>query len=350
MPDHNAARRRLSSVAALACLCIASSPAEAGHTASLGIGVGTASPINTESAVTLPRGRWAAGLRTEYTNFEDFSDAKLLALREAHPEAGLDAVDSLLNASIGGFYGITDDLTLGLRLPYAWRFDIREPPHLEEGEGQDEEGAGVIEQVGDTDGIGDLVLFGQYRFFHEPNKQHAAIQIGVKTPSGEADERSPEGELIEADLQPGSGSWDASFGIAYTHWFSPFAFDTNILYTVVTEGTQDTELGDVFNYNFALSYRVGGGLQGVFYAARQGPAWDLFAEINGEWRDTKETGGVDDPDFGGHLLFFSPGVRLTLGSNWSFAVSGGIPMVADLNGQNLADPDYRVTASLGFSY
>ncbi len=85
-------------------------------------------------------------------------------------------LSSLLNASVGGFYGVTDDLTLGFRLPYAWRFDIREPPHLEEGE----EGAGVIEQVGDTDGIGDLVLFGQYRFFHEPNKQHAAIQIRVK--------------------------------------------------------------------------------------------------------------------------------------------------------------------------
>lgn len=350
MPDHNAIRRRLSSLAALACLCIASSPAEAGHTASLGIGVGTASPINTESAVTLPQGRWATGIRTEYTNFEHFSDAELVARRKANPEADLHAADSVLSTSVGGFYGVSDDLTLGLRLPYVWRFDIREPGHHDE-EGHDEaEGGELVEQLGDTDDIGDLVLFGQYRFFHEPNRQHAAIQLGAKAPTGDTDEHSPAGELIEAEFQPGSGSWDGFFGLAYTYWFSPFALDTNVLYTVVSEGTQDTELGDTFNYNVALSYRLGGGPQGVFYAPRQGLAWDLIAEFNGEWRDTAEKSGVEDPDFGGHLLYFSPGVRLTLGSNWSFAVSGGIPVAVDLNGQNLADPDYRVTASLGFSY
>lgn len=332
-------------------LCLASTPAAAGHTASPSIGVGSASPINTESAVTLPRGRWTANLRTEYTSFERFSDTELIALREAHPEADLHSADSLLNTSFGAFYGITDDLTIGFRLPYVWRSNIREPGHHEEHEGEEEqEDAVAVEQLGDTDGIGDLVLFGQYRFFYQPHKHHAAIQLGVKAPTGDTDERSPEGELIEAEFQPGTGSWDGLFGLAYTYWFSPFALDTNMLYTVVTEGTQDTELGDVFNYNFALSYRVGGGPQGVFYAPRQGLAWDLILELNGEWRDTAEKAGVEDPDFGGHLLYFSPGIRLTIGSNWTLAVSGGIPVVTDLNGQNLADPDYRVTANLGFSY
>jgi|GEM_PF-6176338 len=97
MLRHDATLPCLLAVAALACLSIPSSPAKAGHTASLGIGVGTASPINTESAVTLPRDRWAAGIRTEYTNFEHFSDAELVARRESHPEAGLHAADSVLS-------------------------------------------------------------------------------------------------------------------------------------------------------------------------------------------------------------------------------------------------------------
>ncbi len=249
MSNHNPTLRFLLPTAALGCLCIVSPGAKAGHTASLGIGVGTASPINTESAVTLPRGRWAAGIRTEYTNFEDFSDAELLARREAHPDADLHAADGLLSTSIGAFFGITDDLTAGLRLPFVWRFNIREPGHHEE-EGEQHEGEeeeAVVEQLGDTEGVGDLVLFGQYRFFHQPNKQHAAILLGVKTPTGETGERSPEGELIEAEFQPGSGSWDGLFGLAYTYWFSPFALDANVLYTVVGEGTQDTDLGDSFN-------------------------------------------------------------------------------------------------------
>lgn len=44
------------------------------------------------------------------------------------------------------------------------------------------------------------------------------------------------------------------------------------------------------------------------------------------------------------------GAEFHFGSNWTLAVSGGIPVGTDLNGQNLADPDYRVTANLGFSY
>jgi len=324
-------------------LCAVSQGAHAGHTASLGIGVGTASPVNTESAVTLPHGRWAAGIRTEYTNYTDFSDAELLTRREADPEAGLDAVDSLLNVSIGGFYGVIDDLTLGLRLPYVRRADLREP---EAEEGEDPE----IEQVGDPNGIGDLVLVGQYRFFHVQDKHHAAIQLGVKTPTGDTDEESKSGERIETDQQPGSGSWDGLFGLAYTYWFSPFAFDTSVLYTLATEGSQDTELGDAFNYNFALSYRLGGGQQGVFYAPRQGLAWDLVVELNGEWRDTSEVDDLENPDFGGHVLYFSPGARLTAGSNWTVAISGGVPVVTDLNGTNLADPDFRVIGSVGLSF
>ncbi|MFH0344680.1 MAG: transporter [Chromatiales bacterium] len=324
-------------------LCAASQIAHAGHTASIGIGVGTASPINTEPAATLPRGRWVAGIRTEYTNYMDFSDAELLTLREANPEAGLDAVDSLLNVSIGGFYGVTDDLTLGLRLPYVRRTGLREP---EAEEGEDPE----IEQVGDPSGIGDLVLVGQYRFYHVQDKHHAAILLGVKTPTGDTDEESESGELIETDQQPGSGSWDGLFGLAYTYWFSPLGFDTSLLYTLATEGSQETKLGDAFNYNFALSYRLGGGQQGVFYAPRQGLAWDLIVEFNGEWRDTSEVDNVENPDFGGHVLYFSPGARLTVGSSWTFAVSGGVPVVTDLNGTNLADPDFRIIGSVGLSF
>lgn len=322
----------------------------AGHTASMGIGIGTASPINTESAVTLPQGRFAAGIRTEFTSFRHFSDAALLELREANPEGDLHTADSLLNTSIGAFYGVTDDLTLGLRMPYVWRFNIREPGGHHEGEEEEHGEGGEVERLGDSHGIGDMVAFGQYRFLHEPNKQYASLLFGVKMPTGNTNEFTPDGEVIEAEFQPGTGSWDGILGLAYTYWFSPFAIDTNFLYTIVGDGTQDTKLGDVLNYNIALSYRIGGGQQGVFYAPRQGIAWDLIVEFNGEWRDTSSVNGIEKPDFGGNIVYFSPGVRVTGGTNWSFAVSGGIPMVADLNGTNLADPEHRVIGTFGFSF
>ena len=35
--------------------------------------------------------------------------------------------------------------------------------------------------------------------------------------------------------------------------------DANVLYTIATEGTQHTDLGDRFHYNGAVTYRLKGG-------------------------------------------------------------------------------------------
>ena len=56
----------------VACfLSIIALPAAADH-ASVGLGVGTAAPISTETAVTLPEGKWAVGIRSEYVKLDSF--------------------------------------------------------------------------------------------------------------------------------------------------------------------------------------------------------------------------------------------------------------------------------------
>ncbi|MCK4842196.1 MAG: hypothetical protein KAT04_09990 [Methylococcales bacterium] len=45
--------------------------------ASISLGAGTASPIATESALTLPKGRISTGFRAEYIKFEEYSDSEL---------------------------------------------------------------------------------------------------------------------------------------------------------------------------------------------------------------------------------------------------------------------------------
>jgi hypothetical protein len=70
------------------------------------------------------------------------------------------------------------------------------------------------------------------------------------------DRRNNQGELFDAEFQPGSGSWDVLFGLAYTKRFGAWPFDANVLYMLVTEGVQNTDLGDRFLYNAAISYRL----------------------------------------------------------------------------------------------
>ncbi len=91
-----------------------SGPAWATHTGSGGIGgAPTAGPINTESAITLPKGIWSVGLRTEFVKFDRLTDAEMKFLRENDPEADLHSVTSLSVTSASAAYGLTDNFTIG---------------------------------------------------------------------------------------------------------------------------------------------------------------------------------------------------------------------------------------------
>jgi hypothetical protein len=158
-------------------------------------------------------------------------------------------------------YGVTNDLMLVASLPYVRRTGIREA-HEEDDEFE-------VENLGPTDGIGDTTLLGQYRFF-KGRGMETAVLLGFKAPTGKTNERSLEGETFDAEFQPGSGSWDGLLGIALTQRTGSLSFDANVLYTLVTEGTQETDLGDLLQYNVAISYRLaslGGSAQPMFNGA-----------------------------------------------------------------------------------
>ncbi len=86
--------------------------------ASIGLGAGLASPISTESGIILPEGMISTGFRSEYIKFNEYSDAKLQDLRAEDAEADLHSVESLWSLSISAAYGLTDDLTIGIRVPF----------------------------------------------------------------------------------------------------------------------------------------------------------------------------------------------------------------------------------------
>jgi hypothetical protein len=327
--------------------------------ASMAIGAGTAGPINTESGVTISKGHWTAGVRSEYVNFDEFSDEKLIRLREEDPDADLHSVGTIHNLSAGAFYGVTDDLTVGLRLPYVRRTDVREPAGGHDHtagqrgpvtlpNGTEEDEPLTVLDLGNADGLGDLLLFGQYRFFRRADAHHASLILGVKTPTGDTDVKSAQGFRLETELQPGSGSWDPFFGLAYTYVRPPWTFGSNVLYTVATTGAEDTNLGDILDYNVAAAYRLGRerphdhGAPPLF-------AWDLVLEFNGEWRDKLNIAGDINDNSGGNLLYLSPGVRLTLAKKIALAFSFGIPIAEALNGDQV-DPQYRLVTLVGFTF
>jgi Putative MetA-pathway of phenol degradation len=331
----NTSNKLLAILAAMSALVTHSSIVLADH-GSLGFGIGTASPIITQTGVTLPKNMWAGGIITQFINFDSISDSQLLALKKnAKTDADGDVhdVETFLQPSIFAAYGITDDLTLGLRIPYVLRSNVRSP---------DEDGGEILKQ-GDSNGFGDVSFFGQYRFYHsDDNLNHASLIVGLKTPTGQTGENTKQGDNFETHHQPGSGSWSPSFGLSFTRAMGQFSFDTSVLYTVATTGTRKVDLGDIFGYNFALSYAFGAPARNNFFSSSNNAPWTAVLELNGEWQDYETAAGQIDPNSGGHTMFISPGIRYSGGKNWNTALSIGAPILTDTNGYQ-TDPDYRIT-------
>lgn len=291
-----------------------------------GAGLGQAGPIRTASATTLTQGKLFFGAQAEFIDLDEFSDSQLLGFSGQGKDAH--TAESIFHSILSVGYGVTDNLTVSLRIPYEKIANIREAHSDEPGE---------IHLHGDAKGIGDLTLMGQYRFLKTSDNFESALFLGLKTPSGKTNDRDIHDETFETEFQPGTGSWNPILGIAATKRYGNVSWDGNLHYTFTTRGTQLTNLGDIFNYNAAVSYRTASGTT----------AWDLILEINGEWKEKQRIRGEKDPNSGGNVIFLAPGMRVVFGKKFSAYFSVGIPLSQDMNGIQ-DDTKYKALLGIGF--
>jgi len=308
---------------ALAALMLPAHNAWATHGSLSTGGTGHTGPINTVSALTVAKGLWGVDFMAEYTSFDTFSDTRLLEFA-ANGES-IHNVDSMTSYYLGLTYGLTDNLMFNMKIPYVMRSTIKESEPPDE-----------IHDHGNAEGAGDLDFYFQYRFLGSARDDfQAALFAGLKLPTGRTKIKDSTGTVLDAEFQPGSGSWDPHLGIAVTRKIGRASLDANLLYDLVTEGTQNTDLGDIFSYNVAFSY-----------PAMRGPVgWDLIIEANGLWRQKEEINGEKDPNSGGDVFYISPGTRLTLSKNFSAYLTVGLPLWQDMNG-NQNEVNYRVAGGL----
>jgi len=297
------------------------------HHPTVEAGLGKTGPIYTISPTTLPKGRWIFSLQLEALATDPFSDGKLK--RFAADGEDVHTTDSIFHTLLGVSYGITDDFTLGLNIPYIYINNVREA----HGDEPDE-----VHRHGDSDGIGDLTVFGQYRFF-EADEYESSLLFGLKLPTGNTHVKDVNEERFDMEFQAGSGSWDPMIGIAAGKRFGRLSLDTSLLYLISTEGAQNTDLGDSFTYNAALSYR----------AMEKVVAWDLILEANGQLKQKQQINGDKDGNSGGHSVFISPGTRITWNNRWFMFFSLSLPVIQDLNGiQN--DIVFKAQSGVGVAF
>jgi len=319
---------------AAATLLSAMTPALAHHPdASAGGGSG---PIGTISASTLEAGQGAVAFIEQYIKFTNFDFNTLGANQHAH------TLKFINNPAVAVAYGVTDDLTFAVRFPYVIRDSVIDghkhgnpfaPPH--------------VTNLGNAEGFGDVTVLGQYHFFNaQTTGTEAAVLFGVKAPTGRTDRITSEGDLFEAEVQPGSGSWDGLMGLALSQRLGSLSFHASVLYTIAGTGTQATNLGDRAVYGVAAAYRLIGEAPHTHapgtpaHTHETSFALDGVLELNGEWQARQSVAHVRDDDSGGNVIYLSPSLRASYGSIGGF-LSVGIPVAKNLNG-NQAPPDYRV--------
>jgi hypothetical protein len=302
-------------------------------------------PINTLSATTAEQGSFSAGLAYESTTFDALSDETLEAAAEAAAAAGhahVHSLDELQSYALTFGYGVTNDITLSVRVPYLLRDGVRT--------GHFHGGVPEVEAEGGSSGIGDVLALLQWRVVGSENVD-VSLFGGVTAPTGEDNVRNDFGDAFASEFQPGSGAWDFATGAAVTRRAGHWSFDAGALYTSAGKNDADDDLGDRLAYGAAASYRV---LGHPPHHVHQGIGEhshlhvDLALELNGEWHDEAAEGGEIDPNSGGHVVYLAPGVRVV-----HDAVAGyltvGVPVVSEMSGVQ-AEPDLRVTAGISHRF
>jgi len=200
-------------------------------------------------------------------------------------------------------------------------------------------------------GFGDATLMGLYTLYSDAPVRpgHRLIAgFGVKAPTGRTDERKPDGTLVHAMMQPGTGSWDPLFLVSYTRGLYPLVLQANIFYQMTTEGFNGYEFGDKLSVDLSARYQasnfVNVGIEaGAIHAEKDDDHDNRYSRpVNSM---------VDNPDFTGlDSIFVSPVVQVKFpGTGGSAEFKYQVPVYQDANGfQQVID--WRALATVVWVY
>ena len=250
-------------------------------------------------------------------------------------------------------YDLTDQYGVQVNLPYI----IRRYQRLADN--------GI--EHGTNSGIGDMSLLAKATpLNYVAGDRFALLQVfgGLKLPTGDSDELSPEMEHEQMgmeedassegnmkhshaehsaihghDLALGSGSYDFPVGARLLVQQGQLFAAGNLQYMFHTEGAH--------NYRYAddLMWRAGPG----YYAyAEHDSSLAIKANLSGEYKRKDSQGGISQDDTGIRSLFIGPELLLTWG-RWTAEAAWDLPL--DINNTGLqAVADYRLSAAVSYRY
>lgn len=197
-----------------------------------------------------------------------------------------------------------------------------------------------------TSGVGDGVFLATYSF---PNlfseNSNFRLGIGSKIPLGSSEEKSNQGIVFNADLQPGSNAWDIIYWTSLSKSFNfrpSFNLSSRIIYR---------ETGVNNSYFRDSSYKFGNEIQAFLNISDQFLIFKIIASPSVSVKFRKavkdQIGGFNLDNTGGNWLSIIPNFSINLNSNLLFSTKAELPLYSDVDGTQLT-PTYRITAGFLF--
>lgn len=206
---------------------------------------------------------------------------------------------------------LTGDVTVFAEIPYV----VRRSLEIEEHD--------ILGSKQKSEGMGDLHLMGDYRFWKD-DKQSLSAVGGIKFPTGQTEEKNSIGTLFEPELQPGTGSYDYILGGIYKVQNSRMSFTGNLVYVFNNEGDHDFEFGDVLTTSFYADYLMNPGSE--HFKTRVGA--DLVYQLARKQKDD----GEKVSDSGGQTVLLGPVIKVDVNTHVAFFSSVLFPVSQNWGG------------------
>ncbi|MFW5778200.1 MAG: hypothetical protein ACOCW7_03420 [Bacteroidota bacterium] len=232
------------------------------------------------------------------------------------------------SALLKGMYSISDYLAVEGMLSY-----VRQERTIR----QD-----ISEDFAFLQGFGDALLMIHFKYLEMDNIQ-LFLGAGPRIPLGASDLKNSRGITMNADMQPGSGAWDA-FLHHRISWFLPFlpSSSAHFMITYRLTGENDQYLGSQV-YEIGNELQLLLGYSGQIFASDQLFDYGLNVRYRNAGKDTNN--GQTIPETGGDWFFLMPSITWYLNNQISIRLNAEIPLHSRTIGTQIS-PTYRINTGI----
>ncbi|MET2983617.1 transporter [Aureibaculum conchae] len=200
------------------------------------------------------------------------------------------------------------------------------------------------ENLDQSSGVGDAILLVKYRFNNVFGKTSSLnFGVGAKLPLGSSTEKNNQGVTLNADLQPGSNTFDMIYWtmVSKNFDFRPsLTVSSRFIYR--SAGTNNNYFGDS-SYKFGNDFQTYLSFSDQFIISKKLVSPAISFKYRNASKDKIEEFNLNNT--GGNWVSIIPGFSVDINSKIAFLTKAEIPIYSNVDGTQLT-PTFRLTSGI----